>query len=92
MVYARKVFVEDLSEQLQEQAEGLQVLYAVHDASGTRLALVANKKLAFSLARQNYFLPQSVHLMFGALGPKASSVRLRTVRRLMRPYSPFLHL
>ena len=44
MVYVRKVFVEDLSEQLQEQAEGLHVLYAVHDASGTRLALVANKK------------------------------------------------
>ena len=61
MVYVRKVFVEDLSEQLQEQAEGLHVLYAVHDASGNRLALVANKKLAFSLARQNDFLPQSVH-------------------------------
>ena len=61
MVYVRKVFVEDLSEQLQEQAEGLQVLYAVHDASGTRLALVANKNHAFSLARQNDFLPQSVH-------------------------------
>jgi hypothetical protein len=61
IVYIREVAVSDLSEELQEQAEGLSVLYGVHRADGARLALVADRKLAFALARQNDMAPVNVH-------------------------------
>ncbi|MGC9420368.1 MAG: DUF1150 family protein, partial [Rhodovulum sp.] len=53
IVYVRPVKVADLPEEVQREAEGLDELYAVHDASGERLALVRDRKLAFVLARQN---------------------------------------
>jgi hypothetical protein len=63
IVYVRPVDVIELPEELQEQvrAEGLQTLYAVHDAAGERLALVKDRWLAFMLARQNDMAPVSVH-------------------------------
>ncbi len=36
-------------------------VYAVHDATGRRLALAADRNLAFALARQNDLTPMSVH-------------------------------
>ena len=41
------------------QVEG--PVYSVHDSSGRRLALAADRKLAFALARQNDLTPMSVH-------------------------------
>ena len=61
LAYVRKVWVKALSIEVQEQVDGLSILYAVHDASGRRLALVVDRQLAFSLAHQNDFLPLSVH-------------------------------
>lgn len=61
IVYVRSVNVADLPEDVQEQAEGLDHLYAVHDASGERLALVKDRSLAFVLARQNDLAPVAVH-------------------------------
>lgn len=61
IVYVRSVAVTDLPGEVQAQAEGLQTLYAVHDADGERLALVRDRKLAFLLARQNDLAPVSVH-------------------------------
>ena len=61
IVYVRSVNVADLPEDVQEQAEGLDHLYAVHDANGQQLALVANRNLAFVLARQNDYSPVAVH-------------------------------
>ncbi|MCB2094520.1 MAG: DUF1150 domain-containing protein [Rhodobacteraceae bacterium] len=63
IVYVRPVALPDLPVELQEQvrAEGLQTLYAVHDANGERLALVKDRWLAFMLARQNDMAPVSVH-------------------------------
>lgn len=61
MVYVRPVAVADLSDEVQQEAEGLDTLYAVHDASGARLALVRDRGLAFRLARQNDLAPVSVH-------------------------------
>ncbi|MCR9149539.1 MAG: DUF1150 domain-containing protein [Rhodobacteraceae bacterium] len=61
IVYVRPVPVTDLPEPLRAQAGGLETLYAVHDAEGTRLALVADRRLAFALARQNDFAPVNVH-------------------------------
>jgi hypothetical protein len=36
-------------------------LYAVHDADGQQLALVADRRLAFALARQHDMAPVAVH-------------------------------
>lgn len=61
IVYVRKVAVSDLPEDVQEQAEGAEVLYAVHSADGERLALVKDRSLAFILARQYDYSPVTVH-------------------------------
>ena len=60
-VYVKPIDVRDLPKEVQDQAEGLETLFAVHDADGQQLALVANKSLAFVLARQNNYDPQQVH-------------------------------
>jgi len=61
IVYVKAIDVADLPREVQDQADGLDQLYAVHDAEGTQLALVADRKLAFTLARQHDLAPQPVH-------------------------------
>lgn len=61
IVYVRPVAVADLPEELRQAAMGLDTIYAVHDASGERLALVRDRQLAFIVARQNDMAPVSVH-------------------------------
>lgn len=61
IVYVRPVKVADLPDEIRAQAEGLNTIYAVHDASGERLALVRDRGMAFVLARQHDFAPVSVH-------------------------------
>jgi hypothetical protein len=61
IVYVKTVAVEDLPEDMKASAGGRAHLYAVHDAEGEQLALVADRKLAFVLARQNDFSPVAVH-------------------------------
>ena len=61
IVYVRPVQVSELPEDLQDQAEGRDKVYALHNAAGERLALVADRNLAFILARQNDFAPVNVH-------------------------------
>ncbi|MEM7487555.1 MAG: DUF1150 family protein [Pseudomonadota bacterium] len=63
LVYVRKVQVEDLPKAVQKEARdgGLDELYALHRADGEQVALVGNRGLAFSLARQNDLNPVSVH-------------------------------
>ena len=61
IVYIRAVDVADLPHDLREQVEGLSQIFAVHSGDGARLALVANKGLAFALARQHDLAPVSVH-------------------------------
>lgn len=60
-VYIRRVAVDSLPVEVREQAEGLDNIYAVHDADGSRIALVKDRGLAFMLARQNELTPVSVH-------------------------------
>ena len=60
-VYVRSVKVEDLPEEMQEQARGREELFGVFSAEGEQLALTADRKMAFVLARQNDFAPVSVH-------------------------------
>jgi len=61
IVYVKAVAVADLPDEVRASAEGLDQLYAVHDADGQQLALVADRKLAFVLARQHDMTPLTVH-------------------------------
>ena len=60
-VYVKMIAVSDLPLEVREQAEGLKQLYAVHDAEGQQLALVGDRNLAFSLARDHDYAPVMVH-------------------------------
>ncbi|MDG1167879.1 MAG: DUF1150 family protein [Sulfitobacter sp.] len=60
-VYVKTIAVSDLPRAVRDQAEGLELLYAVHDAQGQQLALVGDRKLAFTLARQHDYAPVMVH-------------------------------
>lgn len=61
IVYVRSVDVAELPDDVRETAEGAKTIYALHAADGERLALVANRDMAFVLARQNDFAPVTVH-------------------------------
>ncbi|WP_128254528.1 DUF1150 family protein [Falsirhodobacter deserti] len=61
LVYVRPVAVADLPQDVQDQAEGLETLYALHSADGEQLALVRNRNMAFQLALQNDLAPVNVH-------------------------------
>jgi hypothetical protein len=61
IVYVKTVDVADLPAEVQEQAEGHEHLYAVHSGDGAQLALVADRRMAFILARQNDYKPVAVH-------------------------------
>ena len=61
IVYVRPVAVEDLPDELRSQISGLDVIYSAHGADGQQLALVADRRLAFHLAREHDFTPVSVH-------------------------------
>lgn len=60
-VYVKTIAVTDLPREVREQAEGLDQLFAVHDAQGQQLALVGDRKLAFDLAREHNYAPVLVH-------------------------------
>lgn len=60
-VYVKTVAVADLPDEVQQQVQGRDQLYAVHASNGQQLALVADRRMAFILARQNDFRPVAVH-------------------------------
>ena len=64
-VYVKTVEVSDLPETVQASVQasvpGHTQLYAVHDEAGEQLALVADRKMAFLLARQHDYAPVPVH-------------------------------
>jgi hypothetical protein len=49
------------SEEMRAKIGGQETLYAVHSTEGERLALVADRKLAYFLARQHDMEPVAVH-------------------------------
>ncbi|NEY90743.1 DUF1150 family protein [Tabrizicola oligotrophica] len=61
IVYVRPVPVSELPAEVQEQVGDLVTVYSVNRPDGERVALVADRKLAFSLARQHEMVPVSVH-------------------------------
>ena len=60
-VYVKAVAVADLPDEVKKQALGHDQLYAVHASDGQQLALVADRRMAFILARQNDYRPVAVH-------------------------------
>lgn len=60
IAYIRSVHVDDLGDEI-KAPEGIEVLYALHDPEGKRLALFENRELAFAVARSNEIEPVSVH-------------------------------
>lgn len=61
VVYVKPVLVSDLPADVRDEVGDLEQLFAVHNAKGEQLALVANRKLAFHLARENDMQPVTVH-------------------------------
>ncbi len=61
IVYVRPVDVADLPQEVQEQADGAERIYAVHNSDGERLALVKDRQMAFLLAREHDLAAVNVH-------------------------------
>lgn len=61
IAYVKSVSVADLPSEVQDAAGDAKELFAVHNADGEQLALVADRSLAFVLARQNQMQPLTVH-------------------------------
>ena len=60
-VYVRPVAVEDLPDEVRENIPDDQEMFALHDTSGERIAIVSDRRLAFVVARRNDFSPVHVH-------------------------------
>ena len=61
IVYVRPIAVSDLPDDVRAQIGPVDVVYSVNAANGQRLALVADRKLAFHLARAHDCAPVNVH-------------------------------
>lgn len=61
VVYVKSVAVAELPDEVRAAAGDRDRLFAVHDSDGQQLALVAERELAFVLARQNDMQPVTVH-------------------------------
>jgi hypothetical protein len=61
IVYIRAVQVADLPAEVQAKVGDLSTVYSVNRPDGERLALVADRTLAFVLARQHQMDPVNVH-------------------------------
>lgn len=61
LVYVKEVAVSELPSDVRAEAGDREHLYAVHNADGEQLALVADRKMAYVLARQNDLSPVTLH-------------------------------
>jgi len=61
IVYVKQIEASDLPADLRAEAGDLETLFSVHNADGEQLALVANRSLAFHLARENRMVPVTLH-------------------------------
>ena len=61
IVYVKPILAADLPDDMRAKVGDLEELFSVHNADGEQLALVADRKLAFHLARENNMNPVTVH-------------------------------
>ena len=64
--YVRPVLARDVRDEIEREADGAvfsddHLLYALHAADGSRIALMSNRDIAFAAARQHEMAPVSVH-------------------------------
>jgi hypothetical protein len=60
IVYVKPILATDLPDEMRAKVGDLEELFSVHNAAGEQLALVADRKLAFHLARENNMQPVTV--------------------------------
>ena len=61
IVYVKPVLTADLPDEVRAEIGDLREVFAVHNTKGEQLVLVADRKLAFHLARENHMHPVTVH-------------------------------
>jgi hypothetical protein len=61
IVYVREVQVADLPDDLREEIGDIETVFSVNRPDGARVALVRDRALAFTLARQHDLAPVNVH-------------------------------
>ena len=61
VVYVKPILTADLPTEVQDQVGDIDQIYAVHNAEGEQLALVADRKMAFHLAREHKMEPVTLH-------------------------------
>lgn len=61
VVYVKPIRVADLPEELQSEAGDRETIFSVHNQKGEQIALVADRSVAFDLARQHDLTPMAVH-------------------------------
>lgn len=61
IVYVREMLVADLPDALRAEVGDVETVFSVHRPDGERVALVRDRALAFTLARQNDLAPVNVH-------------------------------
>ena len=64
--YVRPVLAREVRDEIEREADGAvfsddQLLYALHAADGSRIALMSNRDIAFAAARQHEMTPVSLH-------------------------------
>ncbi|HHX89071.1 MAG TPA: DUF1150 family protein [Paracoccus sp.] len=61
IAYIREVPVETLSDEIRARLDGTRQVYGIHTETGDCIALTADRRMAFLLARQNDLAPVSAH-------------------------------
>lgn len=61
IVYVKALAVADLPPDVAEQVGSLETIFGVYRANGEQVALVADRDMAFHLARQHDMDPVTVH-------------------------------
>ena len=61
IVYVKPILASELPAEMREKVGDLEELFSVHNAEGEQLALVADRKMAFHLARENNMEPVTLH-------------------------------
>ena len=64
--YVRPVLAGEVRDEIERESDGVvfsddQLLYALHAADGSRIALMSNRDIAFAAARQHEMTPVSLH-------------------------------
>ena len=60
-IYLKPVSAAELPEELRQEAGDIEIVFSVHNTEGEQVALVADKRVADALARQNELEVVALH-------------------------------